>query len=266
MADTITELGDLRLADEELNYLKTDCPHLTPEYLSYMKTFRLRPSEQVELSFIPETNEYGSSDLGHLDLQIKGLWVETTLYEIPLLAIISEAYFRFRDTDWSYDGQLDAARKKGMQLADGKCSFSEFGSRRRRDYRTQETVLEGLKGIAGFSGTSNVHFAMKLNLNPIGTVAHEWFMGIAAITDDYENANELALRYWVQTFGPGVRLLIEVSWQSELIRNRSWASPLPIPLVLVAFSKLSRNKYRTIPRNGLLPKSFPECDRILVIH
>jgi nicotinate phosphoribosyltransferase len=143
--------------------------------------------------------------LGQLDLHVKGLWVETTLYEIPLLAIISEAYFRYCDRAWTHDGQLAAAKIKGLQLEDGECNFSEFGTRRRRDYQTQKIVLEGLSASATFAGTSNVHFAMKMNLKPIGTVAHEWFMGIAAITGDYEHANELALKYWVETFGPGVR-------------------------------------------------------------
>lgn len=94
------------------------------------------------------------------------------------------------------------------------CVFSEFGTRRRRDYRTQDIVMRGLTRAAStasergwkgkMGGTSNVHFAMKYRVPPVGTVAHEWFMGIASITNDYEHANETALRYWVGCFGEGV--------------------------------------------------------------
>lgn len=147
-------------------------------------------------------------------MDIGGLWLETILYEIPLLALTSEAYFKFCDRDWTHDKQAEKAFEKGLKLMENSCIFSEFGTRRRRDYHTQDLVLAGLKnahteartrGLGGkLAGTSNVHFAMKYNLPPVGTVAHEWFMGIASITNDYEHANEAALRYWVGCFGEGV--------------------------------------------------------------
>ena len=157
-----------------------------------------------------------ADDLGDIELHVQGRWVDTILYEIPLLALASEAYFKFCDTDWTYDGQIEKARQKGHVLLEKGCKFSEFGTRRRRDYHTQELVLEGLllarrKGEkenwpGELQGTSNVHFAMRFGLAPIGTVAHEWFMGIAAITNDYRNANKLALENWVLTYGAGVRV------------------------------------------------------------
>lgn len=148
---------------------------------------------------------------------IKGLWLDTILYEIPLLALTSQAYFMFTDTDWDYQSQEEKAYRKGCELLENGCMFSEFGSRRRRDYHTHDLVMKGLSRAAeegkrrgwmgALTGTSNVHFAMKYDTNAVGTVAHEWYMAIAAITDDYENANEMALRYWLGCFGEGVGFL-----------------------------------------------------------
>lgn len=111
-------------------------------------------------------------------------------------------------------GQEEQAFQKGITLLKHGCNFSEFGTRRRRDYQTHQLVMQGLvraakegsaEGYPGkLTGTSNVHFAMKCGVPPVGTVAHEWFMGIAAVTNDYEHANETGLRYWVGCFGEGV--------------------------------------------------------------
>lgn len=165
--------------------------------------------------FTPQTDTGSDHDIGDVELHTKGLWVETILYEIPLLALTSEAYFKFCDRDWTYDNQVEQAREKGLQLLEQGCLVSEFGSRRRRDYHTQELVLEGLlqaqhhgdthSYIGKITGTSNVHFAMKFGIPPIGTVAHEWFMGVAAVTESYESSTETALRYWIGAFGKGVR-------------------------------------------------------------
>lgn len=118
------------------------------------------------------------------------------------------------DKDWNYDGQQEKAHRKGMALLEAGCVVSEFGTRRRRDYHTQALVFRGLvqaseqagkQGMPGkLSGTSNVHLAMRFGIPPVGTVAHEWFMGIAAIKNDYVRATEEALRHWVSCFGEGV--------------------------------------------------------------
>jgi nicotinate phosphoribosyltransferase len=207
------DLASLRLAPDELIFLQAQCPFLTKEFFAYIQNFAFRPAEQVEFEFQSDskTSSQSKDDLGSIILHVKGLWLETILYEIPLLALISEGYFKFCDTAWNYDGQLENAKTKGLKLIEAGCVFSEFGSRRRRDYHTQDLVNKGLveaakelmDGPGKLSGTSNVHFAMKYGIPPIGTVAHEWFMGVAAVTNDYENANELGLKYWVGTFGPG---------------------------------------------------------------
>ena len=174
----------------------------------------MQPSKEVKVSWIPVKDTGSADDVGDLHLDVGGLWLHTILYEIPLLALASEAYFRFCDKDWTHEGQEEKAYNKGIQLLEHGCLFSEFGTRRRRDYHTHNLVMQGLTRSASdakqhgwrgkLTGTSNVHFAMKYGVPPVGTVAHEWFMGIASITNDYEHANETALRYWVGCFGEGV--------------------------------------------------------------
>lgn len=215
LQEQITKLGNISLLPEELQFLKQHCSYLNPEYLEFLQEFRLHPREQVIIQFNPVGQDTGApTDLGDVHIEIKGTWVDTILYEIPILALTSEAYFKFMDKDWNYEGQEDKAHEKGARLLDAGCVFSEFGTRRRRDYHTQALVFRGLvraskeaeaRGQPGkLSGTSNVHLAMRFGIPPVGTVAHEWFMGIAAIKNEYAHATEDALRHWVGCFGEGV--------------------------------------------------------------
>lgn len=206
LQEQVAKLQNVTLSMREQSFLRKHCPYFTEEYLDYLKNFRLQPEKQVKLDFRNVKDGYGD-----LDIKVAGLWVETILYEIPLLALTSEAYFKFIDRDWSHEGQEELAYQKGVALLQGGCTFSDFGTRRRRDFHTQELVIKGLvraskdvRGPGSLSGTSNVYLAMESGIAPIGTVAHEWYMGIAAITDNYTTANEQGLRFWHQCFGRGV--------------------------------------------------------------
>lgn len=214
----ISKLENVQVTAAEIDWLRKTCKYFPPSYLDFLQTLRLHPTSQVQATFTPVTDDstHDEEEVGDVVLYVSGVWVETILYEIPLLALTSEAYFKFVDRDWTHDGQVARAKAKGERLLSSGCVFSEFGSRRRRDYKTHEMVIEGLlqaqkeaetngKGWKGkLTGTSNVHLAMRFGVNPTGTVAHEWFMGIAAITQDYARANETALKYWIGTFGRGV--------------------------------------------------------------
>ncbi|KAJ5580218.1 Nicotinate phosphoribosyltransferase [Penicillium hispanicum] len=214
LLEQMKKLANVRVTAEERAWLRKKCPYLNDAYITFLETFQLNPAEQIDIKFTPIQDTGSDDDEGDLEYMIKGLWLDTILYEIPLLALTSQAYFKFSDTDWDYHNQEEKAFRKGCTLLENGCAFSEFGSRRRRDYHTQDLVMKGLCRAAEegkrlgwkgtLTGTSNVHFAMKYDVNPVGTVAHEWYMTIAAITDDYENANELALKYWLGCFGEGV--------------------------------------------------------------
>ena len=166
----------MTVTEGELGFLRGKCPYFPESFLEYLKSFRLKPNQEVKLEFHPVSSPRGGDvddEDGDLTITIAGPWASTILYEIPLLVLVSESYFRFTDTDWDYTGQEENAFEKGARLLQGGCAFSEFGTRRRRSYATQEVVLRGLMKAAEehrqsnintggvFTGTSNVHFAHR---------------------------------------------------------------------------------------------------------
>ncbi|KAF9439175.1 nicotinate phosphoribosyltransferase [Entomortierella beljakovae] len=221
LKEKIRDMALLQLTNEERVFLESKCPYLTKDYLDWLQMeFRFKPEEQVQIDLYYPTKKStnGETNIGDpgpptVEISIAGIWDEVILYEVPLLALISEAYFRYGDRDWTYDGQFELAKSKAERMAKVGAKFAEFGTRRRRDYKTHLIVMEGL--IAGspapstalpgqgfLTGTSNLHFAHILNITPIGTMAHEWYMGIAAILDDASQANKVALEQWAITY-PG---------------------------------------------------------------
>ncbi|KAG0211035.1 nicotinate phosphoribosyltransferase [Mortierella sp. GBA30] len=228
----IHDMALLRLTAEERAFLEISCPYLTKDYLDWLQNeFRFKPEEQIKIDWnhqqstgkaLPTVSQSAEVTDGQADeevaiITITGDWHQVILYEVPILALISEAYFRFGDQNWTYEGQLEAATMKAQRLVQAGAKFAEFGTRRRRDYETQRIILEGL--IAGskpelgqglFTATSNPHFAHIMNLPTIGTMAHEWFMGTAAILKDASLANQVALERWSSTY-PGHVLSIALT-------------------------------------------------------
>lgn len=200
-------LKDLTLSKEEFEFIKKTIPYLPKPYLEFLESgkFRLNPEEEIKFHANELAEHPGYYDLS---ITIEGLWMNTIWYEIAVLSIVSESYFKFVDKDWTYEGQREKAYEKAKLLLENDVTFSEFGTRRRRSVKTQDLVMQGIMDAARDSGkgslvlgTSNVMFAMKYDTKPIGTVAHEWMMGIASITNDYVNANKNAMDYWIATFG-----------------------------------------------------------------
>ncbi|SJX64908.1 related to polyketide synthase required for biosynthesis of fumonisin mycotoxins [Sporisorium reilianum f. sp. reilianum] len=207
----IDSLVHLQLTPAERTWLEHTCPYLRTDYLDFLEAFRFQPSTQVQVEFVPDSAS--GEGWGDLSLKVQGVWADVIFYEVPLMAIVSEVYFSTVDTEWSLEGQFEQARAKGEQLTSNGIRYSEFGTRRRRSYQTHRIVIEGL--IAGDTsasssstsnngkllGTSNVHFAQLFNLIPIGTVAHEWTMAVAAL-EGYAHSNLKALQLWDAVYSP----------------------------------------------------------------
>lgn len=90
------------LKEGEVSWLKKKCPYFKDAYIDYLAAFRFRPAEQVTVTFVPSEFD---PNWGQIEIEVHGLWVETILYEVPLMAVLSEAFFRTVDTAWSLEGQ-----------------------------------------------------------------------------------------------------------------------------------------------------------------
>ena len=189
----VDRMATLRLSDEEKRYLQTTCPYLDPTYLDFLAGFRYDPSEVT-------IEQQGSE----LSVVMEGPWYRTILWEVPLMALISELWYHLRGVGVSEDDEalieqrtrekIELYRQHGLKIA-------EFGTRRRFSFAVHDRVVEALRHYGGeaFSGTSNVLLAMRHGVKPIGTHAHEWFMFHGA-RFGFKMANSLALEHWVDVY------------------------------------------------------------------
>ncbi|MFG0411429.1 nicotinate phosphoribosyltransferase [Pseudomonas sp. FYR_11] len=194
----VEQLAEVTVTHDQLAYLEK-IPFLKPDFIRFLSLFRFN------LRYV----QVGLDAAGQLAVRVRGPWLHVILYEIPLLAIISEVRnrYRYRDVvieqvgerlyqklDW-LKAEASAEELAGFQLAD-------FGTRRRFSYRVQEEVVHILKhDFPGrFVGTSNVHLAREFELKPLGTMAHEWFMAHQQLGPRLVDSQAAALECWVREY------------------------------------------------------------------
>ena len=184
----IGALVDLRFRDAELTYLRS---------LRFMK------SDFVDFLALFHFNEKYLHIEGS-DITIRGPWLHTILYEIPVLAIVSEVYFRrtqprpdLAEGRRRLRGKIELLRKVEPEL---ELKISDFGTRRRFSLAWQEEVLQTLKREVPqyWAGTSNVWFAMRNQMTPLGTMAHEYMQACQALGPRLRDSQIFAFDIWAQ--------------------------------------------------------------------
>ncbi len=181
------------------------------EELAYLRGLRFMKSDFVDFLGLFQFNEkylragYGDAP-GEIDITIRGPWLHTILYEIPVLAIVSEVYFRRTQPHPDLDegrrrlkAKIDLVRTVEKEL---EFKISDYGTRRRFSLAWQEEVLQTLKREIpdNFAGTSNVWFAMRNNLTPLGTMAHEYMQACQALGPRLRDSQTFAFDKWAQEY------------------------------------------------------------------
>ena len=198
ICEQIHHFCSLRFSDEERFWLHKKFPWLKQSYIDYLRLWQ--PCKNHISINMPWHQKY--NDCG-LTIEASGSWLDTMMYEIPILAIVNEVYFAFKYGVGALDelvkqvtqAKIDRLRKREVVIG----TFSEFGMRRRYSAATQDLIVAGLKNskIPGFVGTSNVYLAKKYGVTAVGTQAHEFFMcqqGHREINPAY--SNRFALQAW----------------------------------------------------------------------
>lgn len=192
LRNLVKEMETLALTQEEKEFLTKRAGHyLDPVYINFLEGYRY------------SSNEVGIiQNGGDLEIQISGYWFRTILWEVPLMSLISELYFEMTGQQIESDMVRDQkTQKKATYLKTIGAYFAEFGARRRYSFENQLRVTKILKEYGGqyFVGTSNVYIAFLLDVNPIGTMAHEWIMFHAAMFG-FVSANVMALKNWKKVY------------------------------------------------------------------
>ena len=187
----------LRFSPEELDYLR-GWRYIKSDFVDFLGLFQLN-AKYVDI--VPS-----STVKGEIEIRILGPWLHTILFEVPLLAIINEVYFRNIQPGLELaEGRRRLHAKIKLLRADAHyadCRIADYGTRRRFSREWHAEVVRTLRDGLGeqLAGTSNVWLAWKLDLTPLGTLAHEYLQAHQALGPRLRDSQRVALETWAKEY------------------------------------------------------------------
>ena len=209
----LQEMSKLALTKDEANFLSRELPYLPPTYIDFVRGFRFDP-EEVKVEQDAE---------GHLSIIAEGLLYRVTLWETPILALVSELYYKMLGAQPDMEYTERTIISKARKLAEHGITFSMFGMRRRFSAAIEDRVTELLKEhAAGYLfGTSNVYYAYKHGLRVSGTHPHEWIQFHGAMFG-YKMANYMAMEDWINVYDGDLGTVLTDTYTTDVfMRNFS---------------------------------------------
>ena len=200
LEEELDALCTLRFTPDELNYLRS-LRFIKSDFVDYLELFQLK-RRFIKVS-VDEQNRLG--------IRVEGPIIQAMFFEIFVLAIVNELYFRRLETPevlaegerrLQAKAELLSGYSAAQEPEDPPFLVSDFGTRRRYNLAWQEHVVRILNQAAPdcLRGTSNVYLAKKLGLIPIGTVAHEFMQAFQALDVRLRDFQKAALESWVREY------------------------------------------------------------------
>lgn len=214
LQEQVEAMRDLALTSDEKAFLRL-YSYFPPTYLDLLEGYRFNPDEvSIDMTGNPE----------NLTISIDGPWYRTILWEVPLMALISELYFRETgqqaDSSW-----VERTQKKADQLRSDQIRYIDFGTRRRFSFDVQNRMVMEHMDSSSFLGTSNVLLGMWHHLQVWGTQAHEWIQAHAALYG-FEMANMKAMQNWYDVYDGDLGIVLTDTFTTrDFFRSftRHWA-------------------------------------------
>ena len=215
--EEIQHLCTLRFRERELDYLR-GMRFIKSDFVDFLGLFQMN-EKYVSVLPSPRRN-------GEIEITLRGPWLHTILFEIPVLSIVNEIYFRntVRLPDYAR-GRQRLDEKIGQivgqpDLTDMK--IADYGTRRRFSRLWHEEVLLETINKLGphMAGTSNVYFAMKYGLTPLGTMAHEYLQACQALGPRLRDSQTFAFETWAREYRGDLGIaLSDVYGMSAFLRD-----------------------------------------------
>lgn len=193
----VAHLCELRFTDEELAYLRK-MRFIKGDFVDFLALFHLN----AKYISIEASHEHP----GEIEISIIGPWLHTILFEIPVLAIVNEVYFRNTQREPDYREGRERLQSKiamlGASPEYADCKIADYGTRRRFSKRWHEEVLMSLKEslVPQFAGSSNVYYAMRHDLTPLGTMAHEYLQACQGLGPRLRDSQVFGLEMWAKEY------------------------------------------------------------------
>ncbi len=193
----LAALCSLRFRADELDYLR-GWRFIKSDFVDFLGLFQLN-EKYVEIAPSPDV-------AGEIEIRIRGPWLHTIMFEVPLLAIVNELYFRRTSPGLDLAEGRRRLRGKIAMLRDEPgytdCRIADYGTRRRHSREWQREVVTTLRDELGhqLAGTSNVWLARELGLTPLGTLAHEYLQAHQALGPRLRDSQVAALEAWAREY------------------------------------------------------------------
>jgi nicotinate phosphoribosyltransferase len=198
LQEQVNYMENVVITDEEIAFMSKNMYYLPLWYFTFLKGYRFNPKE-VAIT---------QDDEGYLDISVKGKWFSTIMWEMPLLSCISElTHILNGDVDrYDFEHEYRKSYNKMLEAIKNGLVISDMGTRRRFSYQHHDNVirsfveaskctLESLIAFGKFVGTSNVWFAMKYGLTPIGTMSHQIISFEETVSGIFECNNQVMSKW-----------------------------------------------------------------------